>query len=456
MLCEKCHTAIDAHDASTANEAACSNCGTIAKKRNRKRSKAVRVVIVVFILAVFGAYFALQHLDFIDFDPMDMLFGGGTAAAPEEVPPASAVDSEDANLVGANNYETTTAVVRRSDEEHQAMLATHLTAVEAYINLHVHTNALLTLTGFLYNATASEFVSTSRLIDLGFLNDSFDDEDVLVLYLRPMDLAGFNEVELAPLTPAVSEVLTVFLAYQTPLGFGLHSNHGTTMIFRENLNEVLTSYSPDNGEILRLTMASPVYQLVLEMITTLHPNVDGGNDVNEQIFIRHLAIDETHGFVAFSTSANTNAIANIIFAIDFVGGYNEDYDESHYMVLNIITTAAFEVTRMPNVVINGIAPSFNFELMPLYDIAPPSINFMDVDEPMFVDLLATLEDMGVSSTLLVSASYPFAYIVTATGQALLGIYSDGWQVEGVASWRTAEEVIAEHGGPQPFYILWQQ
>ena len=437
MLCQKCHTATNAGDV------ACNTCGVRLKKPGRTRVKVMRVAIVMLILVAFGAYFVLQHFDIIDFDPFESLFGSGTTIAAEEPPPAVSTDSEDAIFANIGNNEAEPTVRRRNDEEHQAMLATYLTAVTAFINMHGHANILLSRAGFLYNATTSEFVSTSHLINLGFLDEIFENEDVLVLYLRPRDLAHFDETELPPLSSANSDDLTVFLAYQTPIGLGLYSIHGSTVIFRESLNEVLTYYSPDNGEIFRPTMADAIYHLVLEMIVESRPALE-----QEQIFIRHLAADDAHGFVAFSTSVDTNTIANIIFSIDL--GLN--LDEEYYTVLNIITAAAFEVTRMPTMVINSVVPNFNFDLLPLYDITPAGINFMDTDDPMFAALLAVLGD----NSILVSVSYPFAYVVTADGQALLGVYNDGWVVEGVATWRAAEEIIAEHDGPRPFYILWQQ
>jgi|GEM_PF-1589684 len=443
MLCEKCHTATDAGDAT------CNTCGTRIKKRNRTRARIVRVVVVILILAAFGTYFTLQHFDIIDFDPFENLFGGGTSTSVEESTPPIGTDSEDANHVNVSGGNAEAPPDRRrSDGEHQAMLTTHLAAVTAYVNLHVQTNILLTRTGFLYNATTSEVVDTPLLISLGFLEDAFAYENVMVLYLRPKDLADYDEVEFPPLSPTDREVLTVFLAYQTPIGLGLYSTHGGTVIFRESLNEVLMYYSPDNGEVFRPTMADAIYHYVAEMIAELRFNSEEQEQGQEQIFIRHLAVDDAHGFVAFSVASDINTISNIIFSIDL--------DEDYYTVLNIITAAAFEVTRMPTMVINSVAPGFNFELMPLYDIAPVNIHLMDEDEPMFIDLLTTLTDINFSNALFVSASYPFAHVVTTTGQVFMGFYDDGWRISGVATWHTIEDVIAASAGVHPFYILWQQ
>ena len=459
MLCIKCNTATNADDTS------CYNCGASVKRRNRTRSRIIGAFVVLLVLGAFAAYFVLQHLNIINFDFIDNLFGGNTAiisgaesGTTYQPPTISTGDAGGETADTTTSSAATPTQTRRTEEEYHAMLSTYLAAVEAYIRINGQDNALLARTGRLYNATTSDVVTAELLMRLGFLDASFADENVHVLFLRPMDLIGFDEVELIGLTPREREQLTIFLAYQTPIGLGLYWARGNTMIFREHLNEVLTYYSSANGDVWRPTMADPIYHIVTDMIAAFHPD--------EQIVVRHMAVDDVHGFVAYSTLSDANTIANIIFRIDV--HEDEDEDESENIgnqteAITVLIRRPFEATRMPLVAINEVVPNFNFDLLPLYDITPTAIQFLDEDDPAFAALTGTLDAMG-HSTHFISASYPFAYIITAGGQALIGQYhhldadvpASGWSIEQITNWRTAEEIISAFEGRQPFYILWQQ
>ena len=216
MLCEKCNTSMD-----TADEA-CKTCGAAVPKLNRSWSKFAKISIVTVVVAAFVAYVVMHNLDMIDYGLFEDMFVSAPDAA-DEVPPdeGEEVPPDDVN---DDVYEV--VVFRRTDEEQAEVLSTIISAVDAYLRDFSHHNPIISNAGYLYNASESQPVSVRLLVEHGYLDSHFENENVLVLFLRPMDLMSFEEVALGELSQSSRERKAVFLAYQVPVGFGLYSDIG--------------------------------------------------------------------------------------------------------------------------------------------------------------------------------------------------------------------------------------
>jgi len=429
MLCQKCNTAMDAADT------VCRNCGAAVPKLNRSWSKFAKISVVTLFVAAFAAYVVLHNLDMIDYGFIEDMF----VSAPDTPDYAPSDDVGGGQYYydaeGGDVFEIVTH--RRSDEEQAEVLATILSAVDAYLRDVSHHNPMISHSGYLYNAGINAPVSMQFLAALGYLGEDFEDENVLVLYLRPMDLLEFDEVLMGELSQANRDRMTVFLAYQTPVGFGLFSDHGRHVIYRENLNALLMSYAPTSYAVVRPVTGDAAYQTALNVIAATNPG--------DAVFMRYLATDGVHGFAAFSLASNPHVVRNYIFVMDEDGAR--------------LLARDFEATLHPKVAINGAAPNFNFNLMPSYDIAriellaPQSSTFADILNIMRQNEQLYLYD----DPLFISATEDFAYIVTPLGNRFFGQNGPGgWVVEQVDNWQIVEQNLMESAHGAPLYIVWQQ
>ena len=428
MLCVKCHTAMDASDD------VCKSCGAV-QKMNRNWSKFAKISLITLVVAAFGTYVALYNLDIIGPGFFEDIFG--TKAASEE--PAA----PDAGYAGPEQEEAADgqreiAAERRSEEEHQAILLSILEAVEEYMREYQF-NPIVSSMGYLHNISLGEYITIEFLERLGYLSNDYLEEDVIILYLRPMDLNQFNEITFEGTPAGQMAALTVFLGYEVPTGIGLYSRFGSQQIFRENLNHlIMNDYNTNNGEISRPTAQDAIYHAVVNMITDALPGVD--------VFIRYLAVDDAHGFVAFSTAGDGHSIINYIFSLAQEDG-----------LINLrVMALGFEATQHPKAAINGAVPSFNFELMPDYDIASTTLSESDTQD--FLAGLNAMEQFSQAEDdmfIFASATNSFAYAVNMHGNAFFGRHSDGWTVVPIDGWRAAESLMADNVNNPPLYIVWQ-
>ncbi|MCL2376166.1 MAG: hypothetical protein FWC76_02100 [Defluviitaleaceae bacterium] len=433
MLCDKCHTAMDATDT------ICKSCGHAVQKLNRNWSRFAKISIITLIIAAFGAYIALYNLGMINLNSITDFFG--SASVVEEMPVADVghvvqVPEGEVNVGGE------IVPLRRDEEEQIATLSTILETVDAYIWDFSAFNPIISNMGYLYNAASNEFVTMELLANHG-LDYEYLAEDVFILYLRPMDLALFDEISFDGVSAAQMGFLTVFLGYELPAGIGLFSRFGTQMIFRENLNHLLiNNYGSNNGEIFRPTMQDDIYHATVGMISGANPD--------EDVFIRYLAVDDVHGFVAFSLSGDKQVITNYIFVLEH---------ENDTLVGVRVLATGFEATQHPKVAVNGAVPNFNFGLMPNYDIA--NVSLLSGDSPVFQDIIYAMEENGLIEEgdlpAFISATAGFAYAVSVLGDGFFIQRSgDSWNFMSVDGWREWEQLMVEHVNSPPLYIMWQQ
>jgi len=422
-----------------ATDTICKSCGHAVQKLNRNWSRFAKISIITLIIAAFGAYIALYNLGMINLNSITDFFG--SASVVEEMPVADVghvvqVPEGEVNVGGE------IVPLRRDEEEQIATLSTILETVDAYIWDFSAFNPIISNMGYLYNAASNEFVTMELLANHG-LDYEYLAEDVFILYLRPMDLALFDEISFDGVSAAQMGFLTVFLGYELPAGIGLFSRFGTQMIFRENLNHLLiNNYGSNNGEIFRPTMQDDIYHATVGMISGANPD--------EDVFIRYLAVDDVHGFVAFSLSGDKQVITNYIFVLEH---------ENDTLVGVRVLATGFEATQHPKVAVNGAVPNFNFGLMPNYDIA--NVSLLSGDSPVFQDIIYAMEENGLIEEgdlpAFISATAGFAYAVSVLGDGFFIQRSgDSWNFMSVDGWREWEQLMVEHVNSPPLYIMWQQ
>jgi len=415
----------------------CKICGSPVQKLNRNWSKFAKISVITLIIAAFGAYIALYNLDIIGPDFFRDAFGSAPAAEEPATPDVGYVRQEPVEVADGQGE---AVVEQRSEEEHRAVLASILEATNTYIQGISQFNPIISVMGYLHNVSTGEYVTIGLLERLGYLGEEYLAEDALILFLRPVDLNQFGEIAFEGIPAGQMVELTVFLGYETPTGIGLYSRFGAQAIFRENLNQlIMNDYNPNNGAIFRPTSQDAIYQAVVEMIT----NAANATDV----FIRYLAVDDAHGFVAFSTEEDVHSITNYVFSLA--------RDEGS---LNLrVLAMGFEATLHPKAAINGAAPGFNLGLMPDYDIT--NTNLSQSDAEIFLSALLALEQFEQvyeDYFVFVSATSAFAYAVSVYGDIFFGQYNSGWSAVPVDGWQAAQGLMADNVNNPPLYIIWQQ
>jgi len=417
----------------------CKSCGSPVQKLNRNWSKFAKISVITLIIAAFGSYILLYNLNIIDQDFFRNILGRTATAEEQPAPEAGETRQETEDIMGENNE---IAAERRSEEEQLEILSSVLQAVDFYIRDISQFNPIISRMGYLHNVSTGEFVTMELLGRLDYLSEEYLAEDMMILFLRPVDLVQFDEIDFEGIAAGQMVSLTVFLGHETPTGIGLYSRFGSQMIFRENLNHLLVNdYNPNNGAVFRPTAQDTIYSAVVSMIQDVLPGTE--------VFIRYLAVDNAHGFVAFSTAGDGHSIINYILALE-----HEEHGPTNVRLL----AQGFEATQHPKVNINQAAPSFNFEFMPSYDIT--SINMLASNSQAFQDILATMEQDGqleeYEAPTFMSATPALAYIVCEQGNAFFGQYSDGWSIVSVDGWQAAEILMVDDVHNPPLYIVWQQ
>jgi len=448
MLCHKCHTSTDATDS------ICKNCGASLHKSGRNWSKFARISIITLVIAAFGVYVLLYNLNMIDFGFIGDIFGGSEAHAEETVPQESS-ETPPSSYDEAPGDEAPVLPARRSEEEQLSVLGSILSSVDSYLATFQSVHPIISNMGYLYNAAAERFVTIESLVNQGFIDAVYADEDIFILYLRPMDFEGIEEISLpSGLNTLDSEAMSVFLAYERPTGIGLYSRFGHEIIFRENLNAIFEFYNPEieglgvfrppDGSGVGAQLFAAAIRAVLE-----HEGLDplGSRDY---IDIRYLAADGMHAFAAVSFEGQSHIIHNYVLRLrDEEWGENWGYD---VIAINV------EMLIQPIVSINTLAPNFNLDLFPDYDISavhlvPESILINDgILEPFIEMGLLQEEEMPH----FISGTNAFAYIIINTFERFIAYHDGGWNIMPVDDWRHAEQVLSEMTVNPPLYIIRQE
>lgn len=420
VFCKKCNNIV------TSSEGVCKICGhpvRNGKSGLHKYTKFAIVGIVLILCGVFVVFYAQGRLDlsFIVnlFEPQitDVVDNGIYADTGN-------------NVFIATDDDVDIAVV--FDEEARLLLLSEVyTVASDFIEQFSAHFTLISNMGYLYNATENLFVTTDFLTGRNFLQLDVS-ENIIVLLLRPVDFADFEEVYLP-----YSNEMTLFVGHETITGIGLYSAYGYAEIFRENLNTLLLSYRPSESEIFRPLSSHRLYQDVVDLIT----------NNNVQIDIRYMAANDDFVFTTVSNRGESHILRHYAFA------RGDDLTILAQQISNereLITT------------INQAAPNFNFNLLPEFSLNRDSLVQVDEDVLMAQLRTSTLTDNAIMPDYppeFIATRHFYAYLVfTDDGSKFLASLANDWVIRQVANWQEAEEIIIENWGDinPPLYILRQE
>jgi len=409
----------------------CKVCATPVRKGGKVWSKPAKMAVVGFVLAVSVAFVVLYTQGFIS---LDFLTSNNDSSISAPVDDMSDNDTgNNKNLANQpNNEDDEYAHTVRDREGRLEMLQHVYEVVLEYIDQSAHI-PFVSAGGYLQIWQDWTLITTQYLVNEGFLDDEFLEEEKFIFLLRPMDFAGFDEVDI----PSSAE-MTLFVGHETVIGIGLYSRYGYQEIFRENLNQILASYTPDfwTETMERPNSTHPLHQQATALISSLM----NGADVD----IRYMAFNDHFAFATASAVGESHRLRYYLFEVE-----NGNLS---------LLVHGFENVRHPIRAINQAAPSANLHILPLTHTGAQGL--LPPDSPVFSQIIILLHNEGHitddTQPLFASATEDFAYMVFAGGGVLLVNTPIGWELQNTVGWQQAEERMRQLTENPPFYIIRQE
>ena len=276
MLCKKCKTSV------LDGETMCSYCQT--KVSNVKRNKIITVTVLSVLAVASIAYmYAQPNRNLHNEEILATEFQEVKDAAETNLP-----EGRTAEVVAENNTETEAQPEAQVDDVWR-LLETVMEKVSDYYERYTRQAHFVTRRGYLYDVSMADYITMADLIDVGLIDPKYQDERVLIMYLRPSDIENIVDVKFDSENP-----LELYCAYETEQGFALSSREGSLgFISRSYLNRLLALYEYEYGEVVRPSYTEKEYGNVLDAIRSYEFNFVGHD-------VRYMAVDEKYAVAAVS------------------------------------------------------------------------------------------------------------------------------------------------------------
>jgi len=421
------------------SDGVCKICGTPLRKGKRVWSKHIKMAVVGVVLFSSVIFVVLYTQGRIDFG---FLTGGDdpSITQPSDNLPVDADNNENATDPPMTYEGDGELPVLRDEEARLELLQEVHQGVKDYMDYFDNQLPFVSGGGHLQIWDDLTFVTPQRLANAGFLGEEHLQEERFIFLIRPIDFAGFDEIDLPP-----SGEMTIFVGHETVVGIGLYSIYGYHQIFRENLNQILASYTPSNWNELvmppqRPGAGHPMHQQAVASISSLM------NGLN--VDIRYMAFDEEFAFVTASVAGESHFIRYYLFAVE---------DGNLHLLVH-----GFEGVRHPIQAINQAAPNINAHLLPFSEIGLGQHSLLPSDDPVFAQIIAVLQTQGhiqpENQPTFAAATEDFAYLVFAGGGVLMVNAGTNWVLQTTVGWQQAEArmwELVDEGQVPPLYILRQ-
>lgn len=442
MVCKKCGAPMEASDG------VCKICGTPLRKGKRLWPKHIKLAVVGVVLFASVVFVVLYTQGRINFDFLTSNYDPQNPQTPGEL-----YENGDnyENIQGPQipNEDNGNLTILRDEETRLELLQEVHQGVMDYMNYFDNQLAFISGAGHLQIWQDQDpvffnplFVTPQSLADAGFLSEEHLQEERHIFLIRPIDFLEFEEIDLP-----TSNEMTVFVGHETVVGIGLYSIYGYHEVFRENLNQILASYTPRNWyeDIIppqRPGAGHPMHQQATAIISSL---MNG-----ESVDIRYMAFDEEFAFVAASANGQSHIMRYFLFAVE-----NDDLS---------LLVHGFENVRHPIQAINQAAPNMILHLLPPWEMGTGNRHLLPPDHPSFAQITTILQMQGhiqpelSSQPMFAAATENFAYMVFSGGGLLLANQSAGWVLQNTVGWQEANArlwELAEEGQVPPLYILRQ-
>lgn len=287
--------------------------------------------------------------------------------------------------------------------------------------------------GYLYEYSSQNFITMDDLFEMTELNQEYRGEDVLILYLRPSDMARFSQ-----LTVTSRNLLEIYTAYETMEGFVIYSPEGYTgILHREDMQQLLQEYEYEHGQVKQVTYNSSDYE---EMSYAIGAQYNGPYSFD----YRYLFMDDKYALAVVSPKDDTTDLSMFVL---------ENANNMWFIVLQDIENASKHRQY-----INEQIPDFNLEIAPDYNLSSfmPYLqaDYSDVVRSMKLNMQITEEDEPL---IYASGVSDFCCLEFDSGRRFVGsLETDGlWYVEEIRHYADGVMFLNQKSNRPPLFILKQ-
>ena len=421
MLCKKCNTAI------SETEQICNYCGTDMSKIRKKQNHALIMTcgaIGISILLYFISPISenTNAEDVIEQDELDKPTHIQNEAPALQVKAMTQKVAEEIPTEAPNFERTLDDVLE--------LVQSAAISVQEYYDKYNDEVLFITKNGYLFEIPANTYIKMDHLWGITSADPNILNEPILILYLKPSDLAQFEQLEIE-----MSKGLRILAAYETREGFAIASSDNIVGILpREDLSRLMEKYVVSNGEIIRPTLGSDTYENIFRTIR----NYKG---LSKELNVRYIAANDEFAVVIISEKGISSALEFYVLRKS-----NSDFE---------VVTKDLQNEKSIPISINQKFPNFDYALLPQFNL-----NDMNNVRDSFPELLNILRDREIitqtdGQPIFTSASNGFAYFEFESGRKLLGYLNQNneWEINLVSNYYEAEILMQKFDAMAPSYIL---
>ncbi len=429
MICRKCKTAI------AETEKTCASCGSSTS------SKPLAIMLCAVLLG--GLAFCYAALD------SSFLGQQSVQADPIISQPETTVKipkNELSNKVESMSVLKPEAKIPKYEpnfgkklDEVWEMVRNVANASKVYYDEYSKTKIFVTQNGYFYDVLAQSYVQTSDLSNLAeitHIDKKYENESVLLLFLKPSDLANFEQLELET---TESDKLQLFAAYETREGYALATaEKDVGILTREKLYYVLEKYNNNNGEIIRLDKESWHTKEIENAISIYLRN-------EELLDVRYLAKNNKYAFAVVSQKGAPQQIKQFV-VLDEDGKWT-------------VALSDFETLKEYKEIITENFVDFPITMLPPYNM------FYDAKliKSDFSEVIATMIEDGIigeegSAPSFITGTDKFAYIEFPEDKKFIGYFMQDiklWNIVPVSNYVEAEKILVDKTKEPPLFIIKQ-
>ena len=311
-----------------------------------------------------------------------------------------------------------------------------LDEVSGFINEHYdyfsETVLFLSKNGYLFDFPAWEYVFIEELAELTDIYEGYLVEGIMFFYLRPVDLAGFRNVNVSE-----RDNLMIFAGLEVREGFAItgRGEQGGT-ISREDLQTILNEYSWNHGDIRKIYSQTDTFESVIRALSEYTGNQSGFD-------IRFLYRDDRFICVVASPVGEPQNIN--MFVLEYLEG-------AVFVRLSHLET--FNAHRRA---LNNALPNFNQNLLPSYDLRQESrylvTDFSEIIYDMLYVGLVSEEDLPLQ---FASGTLEFVYFEFESGIKFVGHFEgERWRMYQVDNYMMARAALYSLSRRPPLFIVRQ-
>ncbi len=419
MLCHKCRTAMDD------KTPVCKYCGTL---NHKMFTKAATLSAFVFLSVAFASVAVLTHKPSAN----NVITDENVYV---EIVPPDFYEDEAVNIIEDNEWKPQFFLEENLDDI-KSMIKNVATVADIHKDTNSVTTTFISNNGYLYDynkkayVSINEYFSSQKALNVSeFLENKYLDYKLLLLYLKPSDLAQFRSLNIKS---GDDDELQVFVACETKEGFVIVSDQSPGgIIAREDLKSLLDSYNTKHGDVVRPKSENPEYVAIKNAVKKF-AKLDGDID------IRYMSADEKYSMVVISPKNNSSLLKGYVLAKN-----NGTWS---------VTVSNFETMDRYIQSVKAHLPDFNTDLAPRYNL---HYELRQVKSDIDVNSLLSDESPEVS---FVCGSRNYVYIELEDGQGLLGYKNNTfWHIYRIDNFLEGEAIMNSLSDTySPYYIFKQE